>query len=86
MKQLQDTSESQHEATFDDLMSSLFILVTHYGINQSEAMLEVIVNRLDTLCHHSESELYPNQLIVFTKMRRLWQTKLFQTEVSDAVH
>lgn len=82
----QASTHSSLEVTFDDLMASLFVLVTHYSINQSESVLKVIVDRLDTVCHHPEVELYPNQLVVLAKMRRLWRTKLFDIEISELSH
>lgn len=80
------TANAQNEVTFDDLMASLFVLVTHYSLNQEARTLSVIVDRLDMLCKHSEIELYPNQLIVLTKMRQLWRTKLFSIQISDVHH
>ncbi len=81
-----DTNQSQHEVTFDDLMASLFVLVTHHSLNQCDSTLSVIVDRLDVLCKHSEIELYPNQQIVLSKMRQLWRTKLFNVQLSEVVH
>jgi len=81
-----DHNQSHKEVTFDDLMASLFVLVTHYSMNQSESVLKVIVDRLDSICHHPEVELYPNQLVVLAKMRRLWQTKLFDMEICQVSH
>ena len=33
-----------------------------------------------------QNEFYPNQLLVLTKMKRLWQTRLFDIEISEAHH
>lgn len=79
-------SQSLHEASFDDLMASLFVLLTHYSLSQCTPTLSTIVDRLDLLCKHSELELYPNQLIVLTKMRQLWRTKLFNSQISELHH
>ena len=76
----------QHDVTFDDLMASLFVLITHYSLKQDDSVLNVIVDRLDFLCQHDDIEFYPNQLLVLTKMKRLWQTRLFDIEISEAHH
>lgn len=81
-----DNHQSQHEVTFDDLMASLFVLVTHYSLSQCNSTLSNIVDRLDMLCKHSEIELYPNQQIVLSKMRQLWRTKLFNIQISEVHH
>jgi len=78
--------QKQHEDNFDELMASLFVLVTHYSLNKSNSILSTIVDRLDILCKHSEIELYPNQLIVLSKMRQLWRTKLFNIQISEVHH
>lgn len=81
-KQHPDTSES----SFDDLMASLFVLVTHHSLTQCSASLSPIVERLNCLCRHSEIEHYPRQLKVLAKMRQLWTTKLFDVEHSLIKH
>ena len=86
MINLQNENTSAHEATYDDLMASLFVLITHYSLSQCESTLKVIVDRLDTLCDHSEIEFYPNQFTVITKMKRVWQTKLFDAAISQSLH
>ena len=68
------------ELSFDDLMANLFVLVTHHSLTQCEASLPIIVDRLHQLCHHSEIELYPNQMKVLAKMQQLWRTRLFKAE------
>ena len=80
------SDQKNTEANFDDLMASLFLLITHYSLNQCDSSLDKIVDRLDMLIRHSELELYPNQLIVLTKMRQLWRTKLFNYQVSEIHH
>lgn len=77
---------TENESSFDDLMASLFVLVTHHSLTQCEASLTPIVDRLNTLCQHSEIEHYPNQLRVLAKMRQLWSTKLFNAAYSDIKH
>lgn len=77
------------EDSFDDLMASLFILITHHSLNQCQASLNPIVERLNKLCRHSEIEHYPEQLKVLGKMRQLWRTRLFdveQTAMSLKIH
>jgi hypothetical protein len=69
------------EASFDDLMANLFVLVTHHSLTQSQASLSPIVERLNVLCQHSEIEHYPEQLKVLAKMRHLWRTRLFNIEL-----
>lgn len=81
-----DNSQSQQEVAYDDLIASLFLLVTHYSLNQCDSSLSTIVDRLEMLCKHSEIELYPNQLIVLSKMRQLWRTKLFNMQISEVHH
>lgn len=78
--------KTQSEDSFDDLMASLFVLVTHHSLTQCEASLSPIVERLNKLCQHSEIEHYPNQLKVLGRMRQLWRTKLFDTEYSNVTH
>jgi hypothetical protein len=74
------------EGSFDDLMASLFVLVTHHSLTQCQASLSPIVERLNLLCQHSEIEHYPEQLRVLAKMRQLWRTRLFDTECSETRH
>ncbi|MBX2847186.1 MAG: hypothetical protein KTR16_02610 [Acidiferrobacterales bacterium] len=78
--------QSQKEVSFDDLMASLFVLITHYSLNNNDTTLSVIVDRLEVICKHSEIELYPNQLVVLGKMRQLWRTKLFNVQISEVHH
>lgn len=89
-KQLSNNHKStQVEDSFDDLMASLLVLVTHHSLSQCQASLSPIVERLNKLCRHSECEHYPEQLRVLGKMRQLWRTRLFeveQTELSHKVH
>lgn len=72
--------------SFDDLMASLFVLVTHHSLTQCEKALPEIVERIEYLTHHSEIECYPNQLKVLLKMQTLWRTRLFRREVSTLRH
>ncbi len=86
---MQDTMQTQNEAqegSFDDLMASLFVLVTHHSLTQCDASISPIVERLNLLCQHSEIEHYPNQMKVLAKMRQLWRTKLFDVEHSGFKH
>ncbi len=76
----------ENESSFDDLMASLFVLVTHHSLTQCEASLSPIVERLTILCQHSEIEHYPHQLRVLGKMRQLWCTKLFDASCSSPRH
>jgi len=62
MRQTQQTEIQSDDGSFDDLMASLFVLVTHHSLTQCEASLKPIVERLNKLCQHSEIEHYPNQM------------------------
>ncbi|MBL4671193.1 MAG: hypothetical protein JKX81_02945 [Arenicella sp.] len=86
MLERRQAQTQESEASFDDLMASLFVLVTHHSLTQCEASLDPIVERLNILCQHSEIEHYPNQLKVLAKMRQLWRTKLFNAEYSGLKH
>lgn len=74
------------EHSFDDLMASLFVLVTHHSLTQCESALPQIVDRIHHLTNHVDIEYYPNQLKVLLKMNTLWRTKLFRSEVSQLQH
>ncbi|MFQ3244337.1 MAG: hypothetical protein ACJAYF_000438 [Arenicella sp.] len=74
------------EGSFDDLMASLFVLITHHSLTQCQASLSPIVERLNVLCQHSEIEHYPEQWKVLAKMRHLWRTRLFDAEIADMKH
>jgi len=86
MRQTQQTEIQSDDGSFDDLMASLFVLVTHHSLTQCEASLKPIVERLNKLCQHSEIEHYPNQMKVLSKMRQLWRTRLFDTQYSGLKH
>ena len=68
------------EESFDELMASLFVLLTHHSLDKYEVSINVIVDQLEKLCQHSEIEYYPEQLKVFGKMKQLWNIKLFETQ------
>lgn len=72
--------DSNPEVDFDDLMASLFVLMTHHSLTQSDSVLEPIVERLHQLSRHTEIELYPNQQKVISKMQHLWRTRLFSAQ------
>ena len=74
------------EGSFDDLMASLFVLITHHSLTQCQGSLNPIVERLNKLCSHSEIEHYPHQMEVLAKMRQLWSTKLFDAQHSGFIH
>jgi len=80
------TEPTQHRMPFDDLMANLFVLITHYSLKQDDSILSAIIGHLDALCEHDEIEFYPNQLLVLTKMRRLWRTRLFNIEINETHH
>ena len=81
------TQTSQYEEqSFDDLMASLFVLVTHHSLTQCENTLPQIVDRIHSLTHHTDIEYYPNQLKVLLKMQTLWRTKLFRSEIAQRKH
>jgi len=86
MRQTQQTEIQSDDGSFDDLMASLFVLVTHHSLTQCEASLKPIVERLNKLCQHSEIEHYPNQMKVLSKMRQLWRTRLFDAQYSGLKH
>ncbi|MFT4629780.1 MAG: hypothetical protein ACI8PV_000894 [Dinoroseobacter sp.] len=71
---------------FDDLMASLFVLVTHHSLTNCGCTLSTIVERLDQLCRHPHIELYPQQLKVLLKMRQLWLTHLFKQSTTSYQH
>lgn len=80
-------SQNQNqEPPFDELMAGLFALVTHHSLTRCEATLETIVDRLQQLCHHSEIEYFPNQMKVLIKMRQLWRTELFRSQLREYKH
>jgi len=85
-KQAEGSNKKQAEGSFDGLMASMFVLVTHHSLTQCDASLSPIVERLNELCQHSEIEHYPNQMKVLVKMRQLWQTKLFSVECGRLKH
>jgi len=86
MRQTQQTEIQSDDGSFDDLMASLFVLVTHHSLTQCEASLKPIVERLNKLCQHSEIEHYPNQMKVLSKLRQLWRTRLFDAQYSGLKH
>ena len=86
MLEQQQLKVTGNEGSFDDLMASLFVLVTHHSLTQCKGALSPIVERLNMLCRHSEIEHYPEQLKVLAKMRQLWRTKLFNAENSGLKH
>ncbi len=78
--------KSNHEVDYDDLMASLFVLVTHHSLTQCELTLPKIITRLHQLSHHPEIEFYPNQQKVISKMHHLWKTRLFNIESKSIKH
>lgn len=74
------------EASFDELMANLFVLITHHSLTQCQKAIPIIVERLEILCRHSEIEYYPHQLTVLAKMHRLWRTQLFKLQTEKIVH
>jgi len=74
------------EANFDDLMASLFLLVTHHSIDKCSSTLPIIVERLHQLSHHPEIEFFPNQQKVIAKMQQLWRAQLFKQQVQERIH
>jgi len=86
MPETMQTQNEAQEGSLDDLMASLFVLLTHHSLTRCDAALTPIVERLNLLCQHSEIEHYPNQMKVLAKMRQLWRTKLFDVEHSGFKH
>jgi hypothetical protein len=78
--------QEQSERDYDELMASLFVLLSHHSLTQCKASLPPIVERLDELCQHTDIELFPQQLKILVKMRQLWQTHLFQQTLASYNH
>ena len=74
------------EDSFDESMAALFVLITHHSLTQCEHAVPNIVERLDHLCHHSEIEHYPSQMSVLIKMKQLWSTRLFRSQLNERPH
>ena len=74
------------ETPFDELMAELFALVTHHSLTQCENILPKIIDRIHELTHHGDIEYYPRQLSVLLKMKTLWHTRLFRSEVAQLKH
>ena len=74
------------EAPFDDLMAELFTLITHHSLTQCENTLPKIIDRIHELTQHDDIEYYPRQLNVLLKMKTLWHTHLFRSEVAQLKH
>jgi len=71
---------------YDDLMASLFVLITHHSLNSCGNSLSIIVERLNQISAHPEIELYPNQKLVIAKMHNLWRAKLFSHQNRNRLH
>jgi hypothetical protein len=80
------THKELNERDFDELMASLFVLITHHSLTQCKASLPPIVERLDELCRPTDIELYPQQFKVLVKMRQLWRTHLFKQTLNPYHH
>ncbi|MCH2191176.1 MAG: hypothetical protein MK188_09655 [Gammaproteobacteria bacterium] len=74
------------EAPFDELMAELFTLITHHSLTQCENTLPKIIDRIHDLTQHDEIEYYPQQLNVLLKMKTLWHTRLFRSELAQLKH
>ena len=73
-------------ADYDDLMASLFVLITHHSLNKCGNSLTTIVERLNQISAHPEIELYPNQKLVIAKIHNLWRAKLFSYRNGSRLH
>lgn len=81
-----ETTAGIADDSFDRLMANLLVLTTHHSLTQCENALPSIVDTLVLLCAHSDLEHYPEQLQVLLKMRRLWETKLFDLQIDKVRH
>ncbi|MEM7360165.1 MAG: hypothetical protein AAF431_13775 [Pseudomonadota bacterium] len=79
-----DTAEAQN--SYDQLIASLFVLLTHHSLTHSDDSADAIVSKLNILCEHSDIEYYPDQHRVFLKMRKLWRIKQFKAGLSEMLH
>ena len=84
-KQFKEPVTNADEHSFDDLMASYFVLVTHHSLTQSDSSLPLIVERLQELFGHSELEFYPEQKRVIAKMKHLWSTRLFNIQLTNGI-
>ena len=75
-----------YERNLDELMSSLFVQLTHHSITNCPNCAPTIVNLLKQLAGHSEIEFFPQQQKVIIKMQHLWQTRLFLQKVSPVLN
>lgn len=71
---------------FDDLVASLFVLITHHSLTKCESALPQILDRIHELTQHADIECYPEQLRVLLKMQALWRTHLFRAEINGIRH
>ena len=70
------------DAEFDDLIASLFVLITHFSINNNGETLVKIVTRLSQLSEHPHVDLFPIQQMAIAKMQNIWKAKLFNYEMN----
>ena len=74
------------ERNLDELMSSLFVQLTHHSITNCPASAPTIVKLLELLSSHSELEFFPQQQKVIIKMQHLWKTRMFLQKVNKQLH
>jgi len=77
-KHLLTPTLKQTERPFDELMAELLSLMTEHSLTYDNGMINPLLSKLNELCQHSEIEFFPRQHLVLTKMRKLWQLKLFK--------
>ena len=75
------TKTQQVDIDYDDLMASLFVLITHYSVAECGDTLPKIVKRLAQLSTHPDIDVFPNQRMAIAKMHNIWKAKLFNHEM-----
>ena len=79
-------AKSSSERNLDELMSSLFVQLTHHSITNCPGCAPTIVDLLKQLAAHSELEFFPQQQKVIIKMQHLWKTRLFLLKSDNNLH
>lgn len=83
MKQLSrhQPAEAPQAMGFDAMMAKLLVLVTHHSLTGCRASITPIMHYLNALTSHADLEHFPEQRVVLAKMRQLWMTEQFRTEL-----
>ena len=77
------TETQQVDIDYDDLMASLFVLITHYSVVECGDTLLKIVKRIVQLSKHPDIDVFPNQRMAIAKMHNIWKAKLFNHETQS---